>query len=69
MQTPFFANLTSFASARRTADIPSLAAPVELELADLQHVSGGAPRGGWQSTSESALVTSDASVQAPRGGW
>ncbi len=69
MQTKTHADLTSHATARRAADAPTLAAPVELTAEELQLVGGGlAPRGGWSSTSDSALTT-DSSVQAPRGGW
>ena len=49
------------------AQVPSTApaqrsCPVPLDPKQLQHVAGGAPRGGWQ-------VTESTSTQAPRGGW
>ena len=71
MQTKVFADLTtSNASARREADAPSLAAPVELALQDLHLVGGGgAPRGGWLSTSDATIATTDTTAEAPRGGW
>ncbi len=70
MHNKFLATLTSLAFTRRTADTPSVDAPVELAAADLHLVGGGlAPRGGWQSTSDSTLTTTDSTVQAPRGGW
>ena len=34
--------------------------PVPLDPKELQHVAGGAPRGGWLDTS---------TTDAPRGGW
>ncbi len=70
MQTKIHAaDLTSNATARRAADAPTLAAPVELTAEELKLVGGGlAPRGGWSATSDLALTT-DSSAQAPRGGW
>jgi hypothetical protein len=70
MQTKTHAHLNVHTPARQAGDKPALAAPVELTPADLQLVGGGlAPRGGWSSTTDSALTTTDTSVQAPRGGW
>ncbi len=67
MQTQTHADLTF--TARRAADAPTLAAPVELSAAALLLVGGGlAPRGGWSATSDATLTT-DSVVQAPRGGW
>jgi hypothetical protein len=70
MQTKTHADLTLNTAARRSADKPGLAAPIELAPADLRLVGGGlAPRGGWSATADSTLTTTDTSVQAPRGGW
>ena len=49
-------------------------APVELSLEQLQHVSGGAPRGGWGTEDSTAVaatvVVADVTeTPAPRGGW
>ena len=70
MQTKIHADLTAnAASARRAADAPTLAAPVELSAEELLRVGGGlAPRGGWAATSD-VTTTTESSVQAPRGGW
>ena len=53
MQTKTHADLTLNTAARRSADKPGLAAPVELAPADLRLVGGGlAPRGGWSATAD-----------------
>lgn len=63
MQTKPVLDLSA-AVARQSIDIePAQARPIELDLAALQCVAGGAPRGGWSS--ETLVVDTD----APRGGW
>jgi hypothetical protein len=70
MQTKIQSVLSATAFARRAADAPVLAAPVELSAEELQLVGGGlAPRGGWAATSDTVMSTTESAVQAPRGGW
>lgn len=62
MQSNLFSNLFS----SRTTDIQSdtraaKSKPIELSLAELQHVAGGlAPKGTWSP---------DATTDAPKGTW
>lgn len=40
--------------------------PTLINPADFKFVAGGSPRNGWQTSSDSLLVTE---TQSPRNGW